>query len=91
MSSVQAQLIKDHCDEVVLFLDDDLAGHNAVLGVDQEDGEHKPGIIEILEPFVKVKLVGKHRYDPNEYLCKGNENRIHKLIAEAIPSFKLNL
>lgn len=89
MSNVQAQLIKDHCDEVVLFLDDDLAGQNAVRGVDKEDGEHKPGIIEILEPFTRVKLVEKHRYDANEYLRKGNEKRIHKLIAEAIPSFKL--
>lgn len=90
MSETQAQLIKDYCDEVVLFLDADLAGSNAVLGVDKEDGEHKPGIIEILEPFVRVKLIGKHRYDANDYLCKKQACKVRNLIENAIPSFKLN-
>jgi DNA primase len=91
MSDVQAQLIKDHCDEVILFLDDDLAGSNAVSGIDKEDGEHKPGIVETLEPFVRVRLVGKHKYDPNDYLVKNKNKEIYKLIHNAESSFKLNL
>jgi DNA primase len=91
MSPTQAQIIKEYCDEVVLFLDDDLAGSNAVRGLDKEDGEHKPGIIELLEPFIKVRIVGEHRYDANDYLRRGKDDKVRKLIAEALPSFQLNV
>jgi DNA primase len=91
LSSTQANIIIDYCDEAILFLDNDLAGINAMLGINKEGGEHKQGIIEILEPFIKVRLVENHEYDPNDYLRAGQTDKLKKLIAEARSSFHLRL
>ena len=89
MSSAQARLIRQFCDEVVLFFDDDKAGNNAVYGIDKQDGEHKPGILELLEPFIRVRVVGRHRFDPNDYLVRGDRDRVRRLVAGATPSHLL--
>ena len=89
MSDAQAKLIREYCDQVVLFFDDDLAGDNAVRGIDKSDGEHKAGILELLEPFVRVRVVGRHRYDPNDYLRRGNFDRVRRLISGATASHLL--
>ena len=56
----------------MLFFDNDKAGHNAVYGVDKQDGEHKPGILELLEPFIRVRVVGRHKFDPTTTSGAGN-------------------
>ena len=89
MSPTQAKLIRQYCDEVVLFFDNDVAGRNGIFGIDKEDGEHKPGILEMLEPFIRVRVVGKHRRDANEYLVRGEHDRVRKLIADAVSSYLL--
>jgi hypothetical protein len=89
MSTEQARLIREYCDEVVLFFDDDAAGRNGIYGVDKGDGEHKPGIIELLEPFIRVRVVGRHRFDANDYLRRGATQRVHELVDGAVSSFLL--
>lgn len=89
LSEEQAKIIRNYCDGVILFLDDDLAGINAVWGYEGADGEHHPGIIEALEPFVHLKKVGQHKYDANDYLVRGEQERLTRLINRAKPTFKL--
>lgn len=89
MSVGQARLIREYCNEVVLFFDNDVAGKHGVEGYERSDGEHKPGIIELLEPFMRVRVVGKHRYDANDYLRRGEQHRCHELIKAAKSSYLL--
>jgi Toprim-like len=89
MSVAQAKLIREYCDEVVLFFDNDVAGKHGMHGFERSDGEHKPGIIELLEPFLRVRVVGKHRYDANDYLKRGEQHRCHELISSAKSSYLL--
>ena len=89
MSTAQAKLIRQYCDEVILFFDNDAAGKSGLYGIDKEDGEHRPGIIELLEPFLRLRIVGKHRRDANDYLVRGEESRVHELIAGAKSSYEL--
>jgi len=89
ISPEQVRLIREYCDEVVLFFDDDAAGQNGIYGVDKESGEHRPGALEMLEPFVRVRVVGRHRFDPNDYLVRGDVERVRSLVAGATPSYAL--
>lgn len=88
-SDEQARLIREYCDEVVLFLDNDNAGSNGIWGYDDKHGEYHPGAIAKLSPFIRVKLVGKHRYDANDYFVKGKIDRLKRLIDNAKPHFVL--
>lgn len=87
MSTAQAKLIREYCDEVVLFFDNDPAGKNGLYGTDKLNGEHSPGIIELLEPFLHLRIVGKHRRDANDYLVRGEQHRVHELISSAKSSY----
>ena len=89
MSTTQAKLIREYCDEIVLFFDNDAAGRNGIRGVDKPDGDHRPGIMELLEPFIRVKMVGKHKYDANDYLRRGEQARCRRLVASAKSSYLL--
>jgi DNA primase len=89
MSTEQAKLIRQYCDEVVLFFDMDGAGRNGVYGYTRKNGEHRPGILELLEPHMRVRVVGKHRYDANDYLRRGEQDRAHALISSAKSSILL--
>lgn len=87
LSEAQARLLRQYCDEIVMFFDDDKAGRNFTWGIDKEDGEHSPGAVEMLEPFIRIRIVGQHRYDANDYLVRGERNRVEDLIATAISSY----
>lgn len=87
MSDEQALLIRQYCDELVVFLDSNTAGHNATWGYINSDGEERPGIVERLEPYVRVRIVRHHRYDANEYLVRGERDRARHLIDTAKASF----
>lgn len=65
LSDAQAQLLRDHCDEVVLFFDTDPAGFAAAWGtVDEKTRRRKPGAVDALEPFMRVRVVRDHNGDP---------------------------
>lgn len=83
MSPEQARVIRQHCDEVVIFLDNDTAGRAGTWGHNRKGGEHRPGMVELLEPHVRVRVVGRHRYDANEYLQRGERDRVYDLIRAA--------
>ena len=87
MSDEQALLIRQHCDELVIFLDSNTAGHNATWGYVKADGEETPGIVERLESHIDIRIVCHHRYDPNDYLVRGERERVRHLIDTAKASF----
>jgi DNA primase len=89
MSVAQAKLIREYCDEVVMFFDNDAAGKIGVFGREDKHGEHKPGILELLEPHMRVRVVGRHRYDANDYLQRDEADRCRELIASATASYAL--
>ena len=89
VSVEQAKLIREYCDEVTLFFDNDVAGTHGLHGYERSDGEHRPGTIELLEPFLRVRVVGKHRYDANDYLKRGEQHRCHELVKAAKSSYLL--
>lgn len=53
VSEQQAQLLRWHADEIVIWFDDDKAGH-----------EGAAEAIELLEPHMSVRVVGAHEGDP---------------------------
>jgi len=87
MSAIQERIIRNKCEEVIMMFDDDNAGNIGLNGRDQEGGTHIPGIIERLEPFMKVNVVSKHDLDANDYLRLGKQNQLRKLIESAVPSY----
>jgi DNA primase len=48
---------------IILFLDDDSAGSNAVWGWENSKGEWRPGAVELLSPHIPVQLVPEHVKD----------------------------
>ena len=89
LSETQALLIRKQFDEVVLFFDDDSAGVKAIWGYTKYDGEHKPGIIDKLGPFLRLRKVGSHQDDPNGLVAKGQQKEISRLIERAKPTWRL--
>lgn len=87
LSDVQARIIRDYANEVVLFLDNDTAGSNGIWGWDDDEGEHHPGAVEKLESFIRVKIVKRHWLDANALLQRGKFDRIRELVESAQRSF----
>jgi DNA primase len=82
LSAVQARIIREYADEIIIFGDYGDAGYNSIWGIDD-----KPGSVKTLEPFVRVRVVGPHYRDPNEYLVMGMQERVYALLDEALPAF----
>lgn len=61
-----AKVIREIASEVVLFLDADRAGREAVWGRENSQGRHHPGIVEILSPFLPVRIVEPQENDAAE-------------------------
>jgi DNA primase len=60
-----SKVIRRIASEVILFLDTDRAGDDAVWGWDDErTGKHHSGIVESLSPFLPIRLVPPHEGDP---------------------------
>lgn len=87
VSYEQIQIIKDNCEEVILFHDPDEAGIRSIKGYDKYDGCHKPGLIELLEPFVRVKIAPPHKKDANDYLKMQQTDKLKQLIKNSKYSF----
>jgi hypothetical protein len=87
VSPEQARIIREYANEAVFFFDDDEAGKFGLWGRDNDRGEHQPGAVELLEPFIRVRIVGPHKDDANDLLRNGQLERARALIDEALPSF----
>jgi len=87
LSDTQVQIIREYANEVVLFLDNDVAGSHGIWGWDDDEGEHHPGAVEKLEPFIRVRIVKRHMLDANALLRRGKRDRIRELIRTADRSF----
>lgn len=88
LSFAQSILIRDHVSEGVVWLDNDPAGENATWGYDKPDGEHKPGLVEKLDPFLHVRIVRPHRFDPAEMVKLGKHDGVRRMIAQAKPAHR---
>jgi DNA primase len=86
MSEVQAKIIRQYTDEVVMFFDNDSAGSAGLWGYVDEDGDYHPGAVEMLEKFIRVKIAPKHMLDANVLMRNGKHKRMHELIAAARPA-----
>jgi hypothetical protein len=90
LSDDQAMLLRDYCQELVIFLDTyNPAGVAGVWGYDDKHGEHHPGAVEKLSPYLRVRVVGPHIWDANDYLLRGYRRRVENLIRNARPAVQL--
>jgi hypothetical protein len=87
VSDVQARIIRDYCNEVVIMQDIGTAGSHGTWGFYGEDEEYHPGAVDKLEPFIRVRVAPKHFLDPNAYFRRGNTRRVQQLVKDARPSF----
>lgn len=86
LSEHQAKLIRQYTDTVVIFFDNDKAGKRGLWGYEDDEGEHKPGAVEMLEKFVRVRVAPKHLLDANVLMRNGRHDRMRQLIADAEPA-----
>lgn len=93
MSIWQASIIRDYCNELVIFIDNDDAGDTGIWGYTDDEGEYHPGAVAMLEPYIKVRIVGTHWYDANDFMRRDEKhwNRVRTLISEARPAWQLQL
>lgn len=83
-SDRHAQLILREADECVVYYDLDSAGHQGVWGRVGADGRKKPGIIDKLDPFMRVRVVvPTTQDDPADLLEQGRGDEAMQLIKEA--------
>lgn len=87
VSKLQSQIIRSLCDEVVLFFDSDNAGKHGMFGFLNKDGEWKPGLVERLEPFVRVRIVKAHDEDPADMVKAKKVLKLRRMIATAVSSY----
>jgi hypothetical protein len=87
ISDAHARIIRAYADELVVFMDSDKAGHRAVWGYFNDEGEFKPGIVDKLESFVRLSIAPKHFLDANVMMRTGRGNRLRQLIELSERSF----
>jgi DNA primase len=63
-SQTQAKIIRNIASSVILFLDCDKAGEEATWGWEDSKGYWRPGIVDLLQPFMPVYIVPEHKGDP---------------------------
>jgi hypothetical protein len=86
LSEAQARLIRSFTDRVVMFFDNDKAGSRGLWGYTKDDGEYRPGAVEMLERFVRVSIAPRHMLDANVLMRNGRHGRMRQLIADAEPA-----
>ena len=92
LSATQAHLLRDHFDSLILFFDSDTAGENTIWGYWKSDGDGKQwreGIVEKLEPFMSLKVVGFHVSDPAKLLAAGRTRMLAHLLKHAVPTTRI--
>lgn len=97
LSDEQAILIRDNLDAVIVMFDikendPNTAAIRATVGYfDDDDDEFHPGIVQKLDPFLKVKVVDNHDDDASQMIQDGRQDELRQLIEDAIPSHELDL
>jgi hypothetical protein len=89
LSEEQAILIRDCCDAIIVFFDDNAAGNNATFGYYDKDGDWHPGIVQRLEPFINVSVAPKHDRDAADHIKADDGDTLLELLREAVPSHRL--
>lgn len=89
LSATQAKLLRDHFEALILWFDSDTAGRNTVWGYANDNGEWHPGIVEKLEPFMSLKIVGFCLSDPAKLVAEGRTATLAHLIRHAVPSSRV--
>ena len=89
LSDVQARRLRDHFETLILFFDCDPAGERTIWGFYKHDDDWRPGIVEKLEPFMTLKVVGFHRSDPAKLWAEGRTQTLSHLIRHAVPTSRL--
>lgn len=71
LSDTQARIIREHCDEAILFFDTtrsdgsrDEAGHRATWGWRDDKNRYHPGAVDALEPHMRTLVTPDHIGDP---------------------------
>lgn len=83
LSEAQAKLVRDWCDEVVAFFDAGEAGDNATFGWTDKDDTFHPGLMQNLQPFIRVKIVDEHEDDASAMVQDGREEELRELFSTA--------
>lgn len=86
MSDDQHKIIRDYCDTAIVFFDSNTAGWNATFGFYNKDGEWRPGLVERLEPFIRVRVVDEHDDDASKMVEEGRDEELRDLISSATSS-----
>lgn len=91
LSEIQQRLIRDHTDEVIVWFDEgNSAGEQATWGWEDSDGDFHPGIVQVLEPHLRVRVVvDAHPDDPARLMELQRTREVATLIANARSSFDL--
>jgi len=92
LSDTQARLLRDHFETLIVWMDPDTAGQNTIWGYwkgDEGMKEWRPGIVEKLEPFMTLKIVGFSRSDPAKLWQEGRTKTISYLLRNAVPTSRV--
>jgi DNA primase len=89
LSTIQSQLVRSRCDEVIVWYDEGTAGDNAVYGYESADEEWHPGVIEVLEPHIRVRIVQRNDRDPARLIEDGEADRVREIIEDAVLSYRI--
>lgn len=83
LSETQAKLVRDWCDEVIVFFDTNTAGEQGTFGWYDKDDEFHPGVLQALQPFIRVKIVDDHEGDASELVQDNREDELRELFSSA--------
>lgn len=91
LSDEQAILLRDYADEIIVFFDTNTAGEQATWGYEDKDGDWHPGVVEKLEPFMRLRIVEDHEHDASKLVQLGRGDEARRLVADARSHVKLYL
>lgn len=91
LSNTQARLIRQWCDELIVFYDSNTAGRNATFGYFDKDEEFHPGVIHDMRPHIRVKVVAEHDDDASKMVQDNRVDELHELLDSAESVVKLLL
>jgi hypothetical protein len=83
LSEAQARIIRQWCDELVVFYDSNTAGNQATFGWHDKDDEFHAGVIHKLRPHIRVRVVPAHTDDASKMVQDNRIDELRELIASA--------
>lgn len=89
VSETQQIVLRDNFDELVIFFDTDDSGEKAVYGYYNDSDEWKPGLVEKLLPFMRMRVVEDHDKDPAALLEDDDLDELRRLVRDAVPVTRL--